>query len=152
MQCCHLSLSTSTPNTDSSVISVRCGVIVSVCWWDAWYNNYLTSPSNLVPKGKVDNRSGKYWQFISSSLILSVLSCKEHEYSSQYRGISYAFIILSTSSDKVLYIAYTSTLKLDVEPQKNRLRGESFYLLGESGMQSLRLILWCQHFFPNSQH
>lgn len=52
VHCCRLSLGTSIPNLNS-VISVRCGVIVSVCWWDAWSNNYLNSPSGLVSKGTV---------------------------------------------------------------------------------------------------
>lgn len=49
--CCHLSLGTSISCLNSSVISVRCGVIASVCSWAAW-SNYLNSPSGLVPKGK----------------------------------------------------------------------------------------------------
>lgn len=53
VHCCCLSLSTSIPNLHSNVISVRCGVIASVCWWAARSNNYLNSPSGHVPKERV---------------------------------------------------------------------------------------------------
>lgn len=34
VHCCHLSLGTSSPSLKSSVISVRCGLIDSVCGWE----------------------------------------------------------------------------------------------------------------------
>lgn len=48
--CCHLSLSTSTP---SCVISVRCGVIASVCWGAACSNHYPDPAAGLASKRTV---------------------------------------------------------------------------------------------------
>lgn len=73
VHCCRLSFGTSVPNLNSSVISVRCGVIASVCWWVAWSNNCLHSPSGLSTRGELWQERWKHWPSISRPFMMALM-------------------------------------------------------------------------------